>query len=91
MNTELMIIIAFSWIVSLVWFAIRYFLKRRERKEKAISKNAKQWMDVSKFAGYLFFLLPFILIPIVWVSDYIFNILLLIPATLAVISLACKK
>ena len=83
--------IIISWPISLVWFAIRYFLKRKEEKGETLSKNAKGWLEISIFAGILFIILPFIIVPLTWVGDYLLGIILLIPATMAAFSIATKK
>ena len=65
----LLIIFAFSVAISLIWFGIHYFLKRKENNGANLSEKEKEWMSVSKFTGYIFLVLPILAIIYIIVED----------------------
>lgn len=48
--------------VAAIWHVIYVVLHRREQKGLAMSQLQVQWMEVAKFARYLFLALPFALL-----------------------------
>ena len=85
---NILLIYALAIVISLIWFGIHYVLKRKEKSGTELSAKEKQWMGVSKIAGYLFLILP---IPILLLPDFGFvTILLLIGIPGALISFLKK-
>ena len=72
--------------LSLFWFGIHYYLKRKELSSNEISDKEKEWMNISKIAAYFFIILPFpLLLYLYLVPDFgfiSFIILLGIPGAL---------
>lgn len=66
-----LILVAAGIVIGLIWLSIHYYWKREEKNGRELTPLAKQWMMVSKPAGYFFFALPFIMVPIVWVGSEI--------------------
>ena len=87
----LLILFGFGIVMGSIWLSIHYYWKNQEKKGKELSQLAKQWMSVSKPVGYFFFILPIIIIPIVWLLDKLLYLFLLIPITLAAIGMIGKK
>ena len=82
---ELLLIYAFAIVISLVWFGIHLYLKRKAKNGVALSVKEKEWMGVSKFAGLLFLILPLIFILIEPLIDKVIGILIVIFIGLCVI------
>lgn len=91
MKQELIIIFVFCIVVSGIWFAIHFHLKQKQKKGKYLSKRDIEWLQVSKFAGFLFLILSVIIYPILWVGDMVWKILLGFPCVLALLSMMRKK
>lgn len=66
---ELLLVCAIPIPISLIWFGIHFFLKHKEKEGRVLSAKEKEWMGVSKFAGFLFLALPFISYIIVVVEN----------------------
>jgi hypothetical protein len=89
----ILILWAFSIVVGFIWLSIHYYWKNEEKEGRELSPLAKDWMNVSKPAGYFFFIMPLILVPFIWITD-IFNgitaIIILIGAPGALFSIIKK-
>lgn len=91
---DFLILFALCIVIGLIWFSIHYYWKNEEKKGRELSQLAREWMMVSKIAGYLFLILPIICIPVIWLCDKIggfFGILLLIGAPGALLSMVWMK
>ena len=87
---DYLIVCIFSVVVSLVWFAIHYSLKCKMNKVEQLSPKQNEWMNVSKYAGYLFLICPIIVTPIVWLFDWaggVIGLLIIIGAPDALIKI----
>lgn len=78
--------------VSLIWFFIFHYLKKKEKTKGALSPKEMEWKDVSDFARYLFLILPPILMILVPIVDKIGGIgtILLLGIPGAIISIIRK-
>lgn len=88
---DFLLVMAVAIVFALIWFAIHIILWRKQRNGKILSAKEQEWLSISKFAGYFFLILPVIIIPLLWVSDIVFNVILGIFATLALLSMLAKK
>ena len=88
---DIIIVLAFSICISLIFYGISFYLKRQQKRGKTLTKQEEVWMDISKFAAISFLFLPIIIMPLVWISDVFFNILIVIVASLAVLSMMKQR
>ena len=66
---DLLLICVFSIPISLIWFGIHYFLIRKEKNGSVLSAKQKEWMVVSKIAGYFFLLSPLFIFTFFVIED----------------------
>ena len=85
-----LIIYVVSIVIGLIWFTIHYYWKNEEKKGRELSPLAKEWMTVSKVAGYLFLILPIILWIYIKIGGLL-GIIVLIGAPGAILSMMLKK
>lgn len=73
---EMLPVYGFIIPISLIWFGIYFYLKRKLKRGDELSAREKEWMVLSKFAGFCFIIFPLILILIYPLIEKVYGILI---------------